>query len=110
MSDLLQTASKSTGLRQLFFNDLTLGCTSLLLFLSFFTDKEDVSIQHLYRVIWGIRLVYNILFRLAIKISVDTAKHRDAAVVSELYEQSAVKHKSYLMMMIISKAAQPLYP
>lgn len=59
-------------------------------------------------------MVYNILFRLAIKISVDTAKHRDAAVVSELYEHKklniTVKHKKYLMMMITSKAAQPLYP
>lgn len=75
-------ASKSTGLRELFFN-----------IFFFFTDKEDVSIQHLHRVIWGIQLVYNILFRLAIKISVATAKHRDTVVVSELYEQLAIKHK-----------------
>ena len=70
-----------TGFRVLFFN------------IFFFTDKEDVSIQHLHRVIWGIQSVYNILFRLAIKISVATAKHRDAVVDSELYEQSAIKHK-----------------
>lgn len=61
--------------------------------ISFFPDKEDVSIQHLHRVIWGIQLVYNILFRLAIKILVATAKSRDSVVVSEVYEQSATKHE-----------------
>lgn len=52
-----------------------------------------MSLYSICRVIWGIQLVYNILFRLAIKISVATAKHRDAVVVSKLYEQSAIKHK-----------------
>lgn len=57
----------------------------------FFTDKEDVSIQHLDRVIWGLQLVYNILFRLDMKISVSTAKSRDSLVVSEVSELSATK-------------------
>lgn len=48
---------------------------------------------HLHGVICGTQLVYNVLFGLAIKISVATAKGSDAVVVSELYEQFPIKYK-----------------
>lgn len=67
-----------------------LGRTSFSIFLLI----RKMSLYSICAVICTIRLVYNILFRLAIKISVATEKHRDAVVVPELYEQSTVQHKS----------------
>lgn len=80
MLELFQTASKSSGWREILFN-----------FFFFLTDKEDVSIQHLHRVTGGIQLDYNILFRWAIKISVATAKQHLLQDIEDIPTYEAVR-------------------